>query len=87
MRTGDEGLTRAPASGYRADTAMTIKPNQLLLIQSADPNACTVSLTGTTIYAKVQIESVYVAQRQLKIRYVTDPNCGFRSFATGIPKD
>jgi hypothetical protein len=82
-----DALTRAPAGGYRADTAMTIKPNQLLLVQSSDPNACSVSLTGTTIYAKVQIESVYVADRRLKIRYVTDPNCGFRSFLSGVPKD
>lgn len=82
-----DGLTRAPTSGYRADTAMVVKPNQLILVQSSDPNACTVSLTGTTIYAKIQIESLYVAARQLKLRYVTDPNCGFRSFATGVPKD
>lgn len=82
-----DALTRAPANGYRVDTAMTVKPNQLILVQSADPTACTVSITGTTIYAKIQIESLFVAKRQLKVRFVTDPNCGFRSFASGVPKD
>ncbi|HXT15876.1 MAG TPA: hypothetical protein VN706_09615 [Gemmatimonadaceae bacterium] len=80
-------LTRAPANGYRADTAMTIKPNQVILVQSADANACGVSLTGTTIYAKIVITAVDKAARQLAVKYTTDPNCGFRSFATGIPKD
>jgi hypothetical protein len=82
-----DAITRAPASGYRADTAMTIKPNQVLLIQSSDANACGVSLTGTTLYAKLVITAVDKTARQMQVQYTSDPNCGFRSFATGIPKD
>jgi hypothetical protein len=80
-------ITRAPANGYRADTATTIKVNQVLLIQSADANACGVSLTGTTLYAKIVVTAVDLAKRQLQVQYTSDPNCGFRSFLSGIPKD
>jgi hypothetical protein len=80
-------ITRAPGSGYRADTATTIKPNQVLLIQSTDPNACGVSLTGSTLYAKLAVTAFDRVARQLQVEYTTDPNCGFRSFATGVPKD
>jgi hypothetical protein len=82
-----DAITRAPTSGYRADTSMTIKPNQILLIQSSDPNACGVSLTGTTLYAKLVVTAVDLTARQLQVKYTTDPNCGFRSFASGVPKD
>lgn len=80
-------ITRAPGSGYRADTATTIKLNQVLLIQSSDPNACGVSLTGSTLYAKLAVTAIDRVSRQLLVEYTTDPNCGFRSFATGVPKD
>ena len=46
-----ESLTRAPNSGYRADTALVATPGVPVLVQT------------------------------------TDPNCGFRSFLPGIPKD
>jgi hypothetical protein len=86
VQTFDQ-ITRAPGSGYRPDTATTIKPNQVLLIQSSDPNACGVSLTGTTIYAKLAVTAIDRVARQLQVKYTTDPNCGFRSFLTGVPKD
>ena len=85
--TSFDALDRAPNTGYRADTALVVKPNQIVLVQSSDPNACGVSITGTTIYAKVQITEVSTSQRIMKLRWTTDPNCGFRSFAVGIPKD
>jgi hypothetical protein len=46
-----------------------------------------VSVTGTTIHAKIVVTAINIPSRQLTIRYTVDPNCGFRSFATGIPKD
>jgi len=77
----------APKNGYHPDTSMTVRPGQAILAQSQDPLVCGVSVTGTTIHAKVVVTSIDVAARQLKILYTVDPNCGFRSFATGIPKD
>ena len=82
-----ENVTRAPTSGYRADTALVATLNVPVLVQTTDPNACGVSLTGTVLYAKVVIRSVDPVLRQMVVQFTTDPNCGFRSFLPGIPKD
>lgn len=82
-----ESITRAPSSGYRADTTLAVKLNQTVLVQSSDPNACGVSLTGTTLYAKLIIRAIDPAARKLTLQYTVDPNCGFRSFLPGVPKD
>ncbi len=82
-----DALDRAPRSGYRADTALVITTNQVVVVQSQDANACSVSISGTTLYGKFVITSVDPLTRQMTIRFTTDPNCGFYSFATGLPKD
>ena len=82
-----EAVTSAPKSGYRADTAVVTGVNQVILVQSQDPNACSTSLTGTTLYAKLIVTAIDTKARTLAIRYTTDPNCGFFSFASGIPKE
>ena len=85
--TAYETITRAPNSGYRADTALVATPGVPVLVQSADPNTCGVSLTGTVLYAKLVIRSVDPVARQMVVQFTADPNCGFRSFLPGIPKD
>lgn len=82
-----DALGSAPKITYKADTALVTSPNVTIVVQSTDPSACGVSLTGTTLYAKVVVTSVDVLARQLKVRFTSDPNCGFRSFASGIPKN
>ncbi len=82
-----DAVTSAPKSGYRADTAMVASVNQVIAVQSTDPDACGISLTGTTLYAKVVVLAIDRVARQLTIRYTVDPNCGFVSFAPGLPKD
>jgi hypothetical protein len=86
--SGDfDALTAAPKSGYRADTTLVTAPGQVVAIQSSDPNACGVSLTGTTLYAKVVVTAIDPVQKTLALRFAVDPNCGFFSFASGLPKD
>ena len=82
-----ESVTSAPKSGYVADSAVVASVNQVIAIQSNDPDACGISLTGTTLYAKVVVLAIDRVARQLTIRYTVDPNCGFVSFAPGLPKD
>ena len=82
-----ESITRAPASGYRADTAVVARVGQVVLAQVSDVSACGFSISGTTLFAKMQVRSIDLSRRTLKLRYTVDPNCGFRSFAAGIPKD
>jgi len=86
--SGDfDALASAPKSGYRADTTLITKPGQVVAIQSSDPNACSISLTGSTLYAKVVVTAIDVVQKTLAVRFAVDPNCGFVSFASGVPKD
>ncbi|MGH7617473.1 MAG: hypothetical protein ACREPM_09625 [Gemmatimonadaceae bacterium] len=79
-------IQQAPTSGYRADTAMVVVPNQSILVQVQDP-ACAASITGTFIYGKIVVLSADAVARTLDVQYVGDPNCGFLSFAPGIPKN
>ena len=87
VATDFDSLSAAPKSGYRADTALVTTPNQVIAIQSSDPNACGISLTGSTLYAKVVVRAIDRVTKQLAVRFTVDPNCGFFSFAPGLPKD
>jgi hypothetical protein len=82
-----DALGSAPKIAYRADTALVTRANVTIVVQSSDPNACGVSITGTSLFGKIVVTSVDPVARQLRVRYTTDPNCGFRSFSSGIPKD
>lgn len=82
-----DAVGSAPKNGYRADTALVANLGQVILIQSADANACGVSLTGSTVYGKVVVDSLDRVARALYIRFTSDPNCGFSSFASGLPKN
>jgi hypothetical protein len=82
-----DSLASAPKSGYRADTALVVGVNQTVAIQSTDPTACGTSLTGTTLYGKLVVTAIDPVAKQIAVRFVVDPNCGFFSFASGLPKD
>jgi hypothetical protein len=87
VTTDFASIDRAPKNGYRADTALVTHAGQIVLVESQDQNACGISVTGTRIYAKIQVMAVDPATRQITIKYTVDPNCGFLSFASGVPKD
>jgi len=82
-----EAVLSAPKSGYRADTALVTQRNVVVLVQSNDQGVCGLALTGTSMYAKFEVTEVNRVTRQLKIRWTADPNCGFVSFQSGVPKN
>jgi len=75
----------APTTGYHADTVQVVPLGKTVILQSQDALACQASLVGTTVYGKVVVDSVDTRTRSLFIRFTSDPNCGFRSFAPGLP--
>lgn len=87
VNTAFSELERAPKSGYRADTALVTRIGQTVAIQSHDLNVCGISITGTALHAKLVVLSVDRTARRLSIQYTVDPNCGFLSFLSGVPKD
>lgn len=83
-----DAVGRVPSGiSFRQDTAMVLKRGQTMLVQVTDQSICGFSLTGSTMYAKLAVKSIDRPSRTMSIQYATDPNCGFRSFASGIPKD
>jgi len=83
-----DSLLDAPKSGYLVDTtAFVLNPGQTLVIQSQhnfSGDVCQFAL-NPNIFAKLAVDSVSLASRTIYVRMGLDPNCGFRSFATGIP--
>jgi hypothetical protein len=72
---------------FRPDNGMIIQRNQVVIAQISDATACSFSITGTTLFAKIVVKAVNRVARTLEVKYTVDPNCGFRSFAPGLPKD
>jgi hypothetical protein len=82
-----DNLVAAPRGGYRADTTLVAASEAVILVQSNDVRTCGFAITGQNLYAKIVVRSVDVAKRVLSVAYTVDPNCGFLSFASGVPKN
>jgi hypothetical protein len=81
-----DAVLRSPSTGFSVDSvAMTLAPGEVLLVK-AQSTYCSAALSPN-LYAKIVVDSVRLATRRLYFRTVIDPNCGFRSFAPGVPKD
>lgn len=82
-----DALTRAPGSGYKYDSTLVIPVGQTVALEISDPLVCTSILTSQLFYAKLKVLSVDVPSRTVRMAATTDPNCGFRSLTSGVPKD
>lgn len=78
-----EQLLEAPATGYDESTIVTAEVGDVYLIRTA-PAACSINIRPF-IYSKMVIDSVNTTNRTIHFRFTVDPNCGFRSFAEGVP--
>jgi hypothetical protein len=82
-----ETVLEAPTTGYDNDTPVVLTPGETVVIQSAHNglgDICQFALSPF-LYAKVGLDSVSLATRTLYVKMGVDPNCGFRSFASGVP--
>lgn len=80
-----ESMTRAPTGGYSFDSTFTVAPGEGVVMELSG-DACQFSLASQQ-YAKLVVDSVNLARRQIHFRAVRDPNCGFRSLQPGIPRN
>jgi hypothetical protein len=88
FNTPFDDIKAAPGGYYRPDTAIVVQPGQpfVLLTNRSTPSDVCVYDPSPTIYAKVVIDSVKPATtKAIYLRMVSDPNCGYRSFAPGLP--
>src|SRR5215210_3865468 len=82
-----ESVVEAPETGFDTDEPVVFAIGETVIIQSAhnaSQDVCQFALSPY-IYAKIAVDSINAGSRTLYLRMGLDPNCGFRSFATGIP--
>ncbi len=81
-----DSLAIAPTGTYLDSTVVAAR-GDIIVIQSrrnGTNDACQFDISPF-IYSKIVIDSVATSTRTIALRAVIDPNCGFRSFAVGIP--
>lgn len=82
-----ESILEAPTSGYQDTAAVAIAPGETVIVRGR--NVCSGNFTGRDLfYAKVQLLELGSSAGHLTARFRirTNPNCGFRSFADGLPE-
>ena len=73
-----EALTQVPQTGYDTLSVQTLVPGAVMAVTVLDAS-CQYSLGGTSIAAKMTVDSVNTASRKIYLRTVVDPNCGYIS--------
>lgn len=81
VATPFDSLTRAPAGGFRFDSAYVVSVGDVVAIE-AQTGGCT---STAPLRAKLVVDSVSRAANAVFLRVLTNPNCGFRSLAPGRP--
>jgi len=82
-----EDVLAAPTTAFQTDSPLTIVPGEVVVVESphnGSGDICQFSISPN-LYAKIAVDSVNLASRIIYLRMGFDPNCGFRSFADGIP--
>lgn len=85
LNDGYDSLRVAPRGGYVHDSTLVVNAGRTVVVESADPNACALSFFSQVFYAKFVVSQVDLANRRMTVMFTVDRNCGFRSFAKGIP--
>ena len=81
-----DSVARAPRGTYVGDSSVTLGVGDVAAVRVTIAEACPYS-GSPYFYSKIVVDQVSVAARTVVIRATTNPNCGFRSFAPGVPRD
>lgn len=77
-------ITEAPRDGWIFDSTLTVNVGQVFIVR-VQTQFCQ-NQFQSEVYAKYQVDSVIPAERRIRLSGRVNPNCGFRSFLSGIPK-
>ena len=80
-------ITEAPTGTYQTDSAVVAANGEIVVVQAnrgISGDVCAFNISPY-IYTKILVDSIDTAAHTITIQTVVDPNCGFRSFAAGIP--
>ena len=82
-----ENIRSAAGRGYVFDTvAVVARAGETVTVATQHPNCLRGREFSPEIYAKIGVMAVDPARREATLRVRVDPNCGFRSFADGVPR-
>ena len=82
-----DAITAAPIEGYRDSTAVTMTVGETIVVRAR--NVCADGFPGRDVfYSKLQLLEFGSSDgfRTARFRIRSNPNCGFRSFADGLPE-
>jgi hypothetical protein len=77
-------ITEAPRTGWIYDSTLAVNEGQIIILRVMT-QFCDGQLQNE-VYAKFHVDSIFPAERRVKLSGRINPNCGFRSFLSGIPK-
>ncbi len=80
---GYEAVVLAPTAGWKLDSTVAVLPGEVVGVRLTSAS-CVYQLSNE-LYAKIVVDSVKTGGLIFG-RGVINPNCGFRSFASGIPE-
>lgn len=80
-------LLKAPAANYNYDSTFVVENDAPIAVEVTDATVCSVYSSSGAYYAKIAVLGIDTANRLMRVAVTVDPNCGFRSFASGVPKD
>lgn len=84
-----ESVERAPTGVYEVEGSLVIAVGEVAVVEAKrnrSGDICTFSISPN-IYSKIVVDSVSTGSNKIWFRIVSNPNCGFRSFAAGLPKN
>jgi hypothetical protein len=77
-------IVEAPRTGWVYDSILSVNVGQTFIVR-VQTQFCSISQSNE-VYAKYVVDSVFPAERRIRLSGRVNPNCGFRSFLSGIPE-
>jgi hypothetical protein len=80
-------LQNAPSGTYQTDSSLVVSIGDLIVVQTtrAFPGEFCQYTISPYLYAKISVMSIDMTARTIQFQLGIDPNCGFRSFKSGLP--
>jgi hypothetical protein len=76
-------ITEAPTTGWVYDSTLTLNVGQVFIVR-VQTQYCQLE-QSPEVYAKYIVDSILPDERRIRLSGRVNPNCGFRSFLSGIP--
>lgn len=77
-------IVEAPRTGWVYDSILAVNVGQTFIVR-VQTQFCSISQSNE-VYAKYMVDSVIPEERRIRLSGRVNPNCGFRSFLSGIPE-